>query len=50
MLTANPTYWGTKPKFSQVVVRNVQPATQLLDVQRGTNEISLDLSPDQAKA
>jgi hypothetical protein len=31
------------------VVRNVQAATQLLDVQRGTNEISMDLSPDQAK-
>jgi peptide/nickel transport system substrate-binding protein len=49
VLTANPTYWGPKPKFRQVVVRNVQAATQLLDVQRGTNEISMDLSPDQAK-
>ena len=50
VLTANPTYWGAKPKFSQVILRNVLPATQLLDVQRGTNEIALDLSPDQAKA
>jgi peptide/nickel transport system substrate-binding protein len=49
-LTANPTYWGVKPKFTTVIVRNVLPATQLLDVQRGTNEISLDLSPDQAKS
>ena len=49
VLTANPTYWGVKPKFTSVVVRNVLPATQLLDVQRGTNEIALDLSPDQAK-
>jgi peptide/nickel transport system substrate-binding protein len=48
VLTANPSYWGAKPKFSTVIVRNVLPATQLLDVQRGTNEISLDLSPDQA--
>ena len=31
-----------------VVLRNVPAATQLLDVQRGTNEISVDLSPDQA--
>ena len=48
VLTANPTYWGVKPKFSSVVVRNVLAPTQLLDVQRGTNEISMDLSPDQA--
>jgi peptide/nickel transport system substrate-binding protein len=49
VLTANPAYWGPRPTFKQVVVRNVQAATQLLDVQRGTNEISMDLSPDQAK-
>jgi peptide/nickel transport system substrate-binding protein len=49
VLTANPTYWGVKPKFSQVIVRNVLPATQLLQVQRDSNEIALDLSPDQAK-
>jgi peptide/nickel transport system substrate-binding protein len=48
VMTANPTYWGTKPKFATVVLRNVSAATQLLDVQRGTNEISVDLSPDQA--
>jgi peptide/nickel transport system substrate-binding protein len=48
VMTANPTYWGTKPKFQQVVLRNVAAPTQLLDVQRGTNEISVDLSPDQA--
>jgi peptide/nickel transport system substrate-binding protein len=49
VLTANPGYWGVKPKFSQVIVRNVLPATQLLDVQRGKDEIALDLSPDQSK-
>jgi peptide/nickel transport system substrate-binding protein len=48
VLTANPKYWGPKPKFKNVVIRNVNSAAQLLDVQRGTNEISLDLSPDQA--
>ncbi len=48
VMTANPTYWGPKPKFPTVVLRNVSAATQLLDVQRGTNEISVDLSPDQA--
>ena len=50
VLTANPKYWGkTKPHFTTVVLRNVNAAAQLLDVQRGTNEISLDLSPDQSK-
>src|SRR5207253_7099328 len=50
-LTANPRYWSTKkPGFSTVVMRNVQAPSQLLDVQRGKNEVSLDLSPDQAKS
>ena len=49
-LTANPRYSGRrKPKFTSVVMRNVLAPAQLLSVQRGTNEISLDLSPDQAK-
>ena len=48
VMTANPAYWGPKPKFPTVVLRNVSAAAQLLDVQRGTNEIAVDLSPDQA--
>lgn len=49
-LTANPRYSGRRtPKFANVVMRNIQAPAQLLSVQRGTNEISLDLSPDQAK-
>ncbi len=50
VMAQNPSYWGAKkPKFASVVLRNVNSAAQLLNVQRGTNEISLDLSPDQAK-
>jgi peptide/nickel transport system substrate-binding protein len=48
VLQANPTYWGPKPHFSTVVIRNVTAPAQLLDVQRGTNEVALDLSPQQA--
>jgi peptide/nickel transport system substrate-binding protein len=49
-LTANPRNWGhRKPGFANVVMRNIQAPAQLLSIQRGTNEISLDLSPDQAK-
>jgi peptide/nickel transport system substrate-binding protein len=48
--TANPRYTGRrKAKFQSVVMRNVQAPAQLLSVQRGTNEISLDLSADQAR-
>jgi peptide/nickel transport system substrate-binding protein len=48
VLQANPRYYGPKPKFQTVIVRNVAAPAQLLDVQRGTNEIALDLSPTQA--
>jgi peptide/nickel transport system substrate-binding protein len=47
-LTANPTYFGPKPGYTTVVVRNVSAPTQLLDIQKGADEIALDLSPDQA--
>ncbi len=47
-LAANPNYWGAKPTFSTVVVRNVQAPAQLINIQKGKDEISLDLSPDQA--
>ena len=47
-LTANPSYWGPKPFYNTVVIRNIQAPTQLIDIQKGSNEIALDLSPDQA--
>jgi peptide/nickel transport system substrate-binding protein len=48
VLKANPNYWGPKPKWSTVVIRNVPAEVQKLDVLRGTDEISVDLSPSQA--
>lgn len=50
VLKANPRYWRKKPHFETVVIRNVTAPAQLLNVQRGTNEIALDLSPQQAKS
>lgn len=47
-LTANPNYFGPKPYYNKVVVRNIQAPDQLLDIQKGSNEVALDLSPDQA--
>lgn len=48
VLVANPRFWGPKPAFKTVVLRNMTAPTQLLNVQRGTNEIALDLSSQQA--
>lgn len=47
-LTANPNYWGPKPKFKTVVLRNMSASTQYLNVQRGADQIALDLSSQQA--
>jgi peptide/nickel transport system substrate-binding protein len=49
VLKRNESYWGpSKPTFQTVVIRNVEAPTQLIDVQKGTNEVAIDLSPDQA--
>src|SRR6202171_2198519 len=43
-LTANPSYFGAKPFYNTVVVRNIQAPTQLIDIQKGTDEGAIDLS------
>ncbi|MGC0415920.1 ABC transporter substrate-binding protein [Embleya sp. AB8] len=48
ILTRNDNYWGSKPKYAKVVVRNVPANTQQLNVLSGESQISLDMSPDQA--
>lgn len=48
-LEQNPRYWGEFTGFPKVVVRNMAAPTQLLNVQRGANEVALDLSAQQAK-
>lgn len=48
VLKANPRFWGHKPTFQTVVLRNMTAPVQLLNVQRGANEIALDLSSTQA--
>ena len=46
---SNSRYWGArKPAFDKIVLRNMIAPTQLLNVQRGSHEVALDLSPDQA--
>jgi peptide/nickel transport system substrate-binding protein len=48
VLTANPHYWGPKPKYSKIIIRNVQANVQKLDVLKGESQIAVDLSPAQA--
>lgn len=47
VLKANPKYYGTKPTYEKVVIRNVEAATQKLNVQRGDSQVALNLSGDQ---
>ncbi|MCS5732222.1 ABC transporter substrate-binding protein [Herbiconiux daphne] len=47
VITANPDYWGTKPKYDKVVLRNATAETQSSDVVSGTAQVALDLGSDQ---
>jgi peptide/nickel transport system substrate-binding protein len=48
VLEQNPSYWGTKPAFERVVLRNMVSATQFINIQRGRYEVAIDLSAQQA--
>ena len=49
VLKANSKYWGPdKPNFGTVIFRNVAAATQLIEIQKASNQIELSLSGDQA--
>ena len=50
ILEQNPRYWGPKPAFERVVIRNMVSATQFINVQRGTHEVAIDLSAQQAQS
>jgi peptide/nickel transport system substrate-binding protein len=48
VLKANAKYWGaTKPVYDKVVLRNVEAATQKLNISRGDSQVALNLSGDQ---
>jgi peptide/nickel transport system substrate-binding protein len=45
---ANTHYWGSpKPGYAQIILRNVPPEAQVLNVQKGESQLAIDLSPDQ---
>ncbi len=49
-LVPSTNYWGSKKSpWSSVVIRNMIATTQLLNVGRGSHEIAIDLSSDQAQ-
>ncbi|WP_374971311.1 ABC transporter substrate-binding protein [Terrabacter sp. BE26] len=47
-LAPNPHWAGSRPKFPELLVRNVTPARQLADIRSGHADVALDLSPAQA--
>jgi peptide/nickel transport system substrate-binding protein len=48
-LKPNTRYWGSKkPVWQTIVVRNQISATQFINVQRGSHEVAIDLSSQQA--
>ena len=50
VLEQNPRYWGRKPAFERIVLRNMVAATQFINIQRGRHEVAIDLSAQQAQA
>ena len=49
VLQPNTRYWGAnKAKWSSVVIRNMIAPTQLINIQRGSHEVAIDLSAAQA--
>jgi len=50
-LKANPNYWGpNKPNFQTVVYRSVAAPTQLIEIQKATDQVVLSLSGDQSQS
>jgi peptide/nickel transport system substrate-binding protein len=51
VLVPSKRYWGAnKAKWKSVVVRNQIAATQLINIQRGSHEVAIDLSSEQAQS
>ncbi len=48
VLIANPLYWGPKPAYSTVILRNSPEATQRFDIQDGQAQLALDVTPQEA--
>jgi peptide/nickel transport system substrate-binding protein len=50
-MVPNSRYWGArKPTFGTIVLRNMIAPTQLINIQRGSHEVAIDLSASQAQS
>jgi peptide/nickel transport system substrate-binding protein len=50
VLEQNENFWGRRPAFERVVLRNMVAATQFVNIQRGRHEVAIDLSAQQAQS
>ena len=50
VLDQNTRFWGLKPAFERVVIRNMVAPTQFINIQRGRHEVAIDLSAQQAQS
>jgi peptide/nickel transport system substrate-binding protein len=50
VLKANPHYWGAKPVYNEIVIRNVPAATQRLDIQDGQAQVALNINENDASS
>lgn len=48
VLTRSPRYWGSRPTFAKIVVRDAPTATQRLDIQDGQAQLALDIPATDA--
>jgi len=47
-LTANPRYWGPRPFYRKVLIRNLDALAQITNIASATDQVAMDLSPAQA--
>ena len=50
VLDQNTQFWGAKPAFERVVIRNMGAPTQFINIQRGRHEVAIDLSAQHAQS
>jgi peptide/nickel transport system substrate-binding protein len=48
VLQANPMYWGVKPTYNSVILRNAPAATQRFDIQDGQAQLAFNISTTDA--
>lgn len=47
VIRANPNYWGSKPYYTRVILREVSPAVQAIEIQSGAAQMAWQVPPGQ---